>query len=116
MKERLTNQKWSDDIDLTQEYGYQHIYKRLYEYEDLEEQGLIVRLPCKVGDTIYYISNKSPITGNRVCYVHKVKGYYFDGNNLYYDLGIFREKVGSKNICFTAEEAEATLKELRGGV
>lgn len=24
---RLTNQKWSKDIDLTQELGYSHIYK-----------------------------------------------------------------------------------------
>ena len=23
------------------------------QYEDMEEQGLLVRLPCKVGDTIY---------------------------------------------------------------
>ena len=30
--------------------------KKLKEYEDLEEQGLLLRLPCKVGDTIYEIS------------------------------------------------------------
>ena len=29
--------------------------KKLKEYEDAEEQGLLLRLPCKVGDTIYYI-------------------------------------------------------------
>ena len=29
---------------------------RLAEYEDAEEQGLLVRLPCKVGDTVYDIS------------------------------------------------------------
>ena len=29
---------------------------RLAEYEDMEEQGLLVRLPCKVGDTVYDIS------------------------------------------------------------
>lgn len=27
--------------------------KKLADYEDLEEQGLLVRLPCKVGDTVY---------------------------------------------------------------
>lgn len=27
--------------------------ERLKEYEDLEEQGRLVKLPCKVGDTIY---------------------------------------------------------------
>jgi len=50
---RLTNRKaWSDDIDLTQELGYKHIYQRLAEYENLEEQGLLVKLPCKVGDMV----------------------------------------------------------------
>ena len=29
--------------------------ERLKEYEDLEEQGLLLRLPCKVGDTVYCI-------------------------------------------------------------
>ena len=32
------------------------IAEKLKEYEDLEEQGLLLRLPCKVGDTVYYIS------------------------------------------------------------
>lgn len=29
------------------------VVDRLASYEDLEEQGLLVRLPCKVGDTVY---------------------------------------------------------------
>lgn len=28
---------------------------RLAEYEDAEEQGLLVRLPCKLGDTVYRV-------------------------------------------------------------
>ena len=28
---------------------------KLAEYEDLEEQGLLLRLPCKVGDTVFPI-------------------------------------------------------------
>lgn len=39
---RLTNQKWSEDIDLTQELGYSHIYKGLYELEDKIENGTLV--------------------------------------------------------------------------
>ncbi len=27
--------------------------EKLAEYEDLEEQGLLLKLPCKVGDTVY---------------------------------------------------------------
>ena len=44
MKEykRLTNQKWSKDIDLAQELGYSYIYKRLYELEDKIENGTLV--------------------------------------------------------------------------
>ena len=43
---RLTKQKWSKDIDLTQELGYSHIYKRLYELEDKIENGTLIELPC----------------------------------------------------------------------
>lgn len=28
---------------------------KLAEYEDLEEQGMLLRLPCKVGDTVFPI-------------------------------------------------------------
>ena len=44
---RLTGQKWTDDIDLTKEYGYSYIYKRLYELEDKIMNGTLVELPCK---------------------------------------------------------------------
>ena len=36
------------------------VYKKLKEYEDLEEQGLLIRLPCKIGDTIYFIYKDCP--------------------------------------------------------
>ena len=29
--------------------------QKLAEYEDAEEQGLLVRLPCKVGDRVYFL-------------------------------------------------------------
>lgn len=51
---RLTNQKWSDDIDLTQEFGYSHIYKRLYELEDKIEGGTLQELP-KIGQILYAV-------------------------------------------------------------
>ena len=31
--------------------------EKLARYEDLEEQGLLLKLPCKVGDTIYRIED-----------------------------------------------------------
>ena len=42
--ERLTHQKYDENIDLTQEYGYSYIYKRLYELEDKIEAGILVEL------------------------------------------------------------------------
>ena len=32
---------------------YTKIYNRLAKYEDEEESGIIIRIPCKVGDTLY---------------------------------------------------------------
>ena len=31
------------------------VYHKLKEYEDLEERGLLIRLPCKVGDDVWTI-------------------------------------------------------------
>ena len=58
---RLTNQKWSEDIDLTQELGYSYIYKRLAELEDKIEAGTLVELPCKIGDVMYEVIEGMPI-------------------------------------------------------
>ena len=35
--------------------NYEKLLNKLGEYEDLEEQGLLLRLPCKVGDYLYSI-------------------------------------------------------------
>lgn len=35
--------------------------EKLKEYEDLEEQGRLIKLPCKVGDTVYVDSTILPI-------------------------------------------------------
>lgn len=29
------------------------VYRKLKEYEDLEEQGRLIKFPCKVGDTVW---------------------------------------------------------------
>lgn len=33
-------------------------YNKLMEYEDAEEQGLLVRLPCRIGSTVYRVVEK----------------------------------------------------------
>ena len=37
------------------------ICEKLGKYEDLEEQGRLIKLPCKVGDTVYLIKNSETI-------------------------------------------------------
>lgn len=62
---------------LSGEYLYPAIEK-LAEYEDLEEQGLLVRLPCKVGDIVYVDSAILPIE-DMECYEdidNKIPSYF----------------------------------------
>lgn len=40
------------------------MYDKLAAYEDAEEQGLLVRLPCKVGDTVYEVSVNTEACGD----------------------------------------------------
>ena len=40
-------------LDSSKLPSYESIYEKLRKYEDVEEQGLLVKLPCKVGDTVY---------------------------------------------------------------
>ena len=47
----------SDGIKYVPKYDdkYFEILNKLGEYEDAEEQGLLLRLPCKVGDAVYSV-------------------------------------------------------------
>ena len=118
-------------------YGYGDVYvrrndyvtasKKLCEYEDLEEQGLLLRLPCKVGDTVYCIYERYTkcseneqefdeyscqgcecleCDSHKELYVQSQKAYslYWIVSNL---------KRFGKTVFLTQAEAEAKLKELR---
>lgn len=80
-------------------YDYKNLLiEKLGKYEDLEEQGRIIKLPCKVGDTVYFIKDSETI-------VEREADMIF--------IGVFWEEFGKKWFP-TREEAEAKLKELRG--
>lgn len=66
---------------------------KLAEYEDAEEQGLILRLPCKVGDTVY----RAYTIPSRIVIKKK------------FDLSMV-DSFG-KTVFLTKEEAEQALKE-----
>lgn len=102
--------------------------RKFKEYEDLEERGRLVKLPCKVGDTVYCIFNRyTKCTFNneefdeyncqgceyecdskKENYVQDMKAYslHWIVTNL--------KKFG-KTAFLTKSESEAKLKELRGG-
>lgn len=80
-------------------YDYKNLLiERLGKYEDLEEQGRLVKLPCKVGDTVYLIKDSETITECKADMVF---------------IGVLWEEFG-KEWFPTRDEAEAKLKELRG--
>ena len=89
------------------------VYFKLKEYEDLEEQGRLVKLPRKVGDTIYGL-HKAMVCelDTETIGISKMPSgeilYLIDGWEL--DKGDF-----GKTVFLTKSEAEAKLKELRGG-
>ena len=68
---------------------------KLARYEDLEEQGLLLKLPCKVGDTVYLIKSDGKV-------VPRTADMQF--------LGVLWDDYG-KEWFLTQEEAEAKLKE-----
>lgn len=94
---------------------------RLKSYEDAEEQGLLLRPPCKVGDTLYRVNKgaKEPVIMMRVIQLY-VKQLHKDRTVIRIDAindndmdesCYFLEDIGEK-VFFTREEAEAKLKEM----
>lgn len=84
--------------------------RKLKEYEDLEEQGRLIKLPCKIGTEVYNttwwddVQEKVVVKGKtyyRTVHKHKVSKSIFD----YRDIKEF-----GKTVFLTKEEAEAKLK------
>ena len=67
-----------------------------------EQDGLLVALPCKVGDKVYQID------AERV-YESEVKGIIYDAGHIDFD-----ERAIGKTVFLTREEAEAALAQ-KGG-
>lgn len=98
------------------------LYGKLKPYADAEEQGRLVILPCKAGDTVYYLTG-NPIlaSGYHFNRVESTKciGFYWDREGLQICLYMPHGNHGTygrygKSIFLTREEAEAALKGGRG--
>mgnify|MGYP000064253904 FL=1 len=100
------------------------VVDRLASYEDLEEQGLLVRLPCKVGDTVYRVNAgaKQPIIPMTVSEIHFL--CYKNERAVRFD-AIGKEDMGEscyrledigRIVFLTREEAEKKLEELKNEI
>lgn len=100
-----------------QEEQYAEWLEELKSYKDLEEQGLFVRLPCKVGDTLYCIDNGIV----ELLIVNSFRIYNF--NRIEIDF----ENASGFTLCtfsgeldegyfLTYEEAEKKLEEMKNGL
>lgn len=98
--------------------------EKLKSYEDAEEQGRLVKLPCKVGDVVYRINigaMKPAIPLRVVEYRFKIVGNCIREKICCSDdflckqpsIIYYAEDIGNK-VFLTKSEAEAKLKELRG--
>lgn len=116
---RLTS-KLNMDRRFIQSDKLELMLDKLAEYEDLEEQGRLVRLPCKVGDTVYFI--KSMFTLLRKPQECQIENWSMYANGAikfvtkYKDVGektFYEESIG-KTVFLTLEEAEKALEKEMG--
>ena len=90
--------------------------EQLKYYKDAEEQGLLMKLPCKVGDTVWFV-------GNDFVNDYEVRRYIIDETGVDC-IQIAKEIDGrdywnsfsidnfNKTVFLTKEEAEQKLKEM----
>lgn len=86
-----------------------HLAEKLCEYEDLEEQGRLPKLPCKVGDTVYYINPNENTINELVVYSFDIRPLQHFACD-YMGARLNFNQFG-KTVFLTREEAEAKLKE-----
>ena len=92
------------------------LLEELKSYKEAEEQGLLVRLPCKVGDSLYCIVNgevkklKVHSFGIPAFGITDIEFKYVDGFKILRFIG----KLG-KTVFLTREEAEKKLEEMKNG-
>lgn len=95
-----------DGLDTVDWLGIYGVIDKLAEYEDMEEQGLLLKLPCKCGSTVYKIDSiKYYDNWNKPCY-----------DKAYVRKTIFRLDMLSsidKSIFLTKEKADSVLERLK---
>lgn len=90
--------------------------EELKSYKDAEEQGLLVRLQCKVGDTVY-VPTRNFVSELRITMVSvNMQEAYFSwmlNSGIYPNLDGFSKSKLGKSVFLTREEAEKKLDEMK---
>ena len=85
-------------------------------YKEAEEQGLLVRLPCKVGD-IVYVPTRNFVSELRITMVsvnmHEAYFSWMLNSGIYPNLDGFSKSKLGKSVFLTREEAEKKLDEMK---
>lgn len=89
------------------------------EYKALEEQGLLFRLSCAIGSTVWFV-------GNEIVNDYEIRRYIVDESGI--DCIQIAKKIDGrdywnsfdiddfgKTVFFTKEQAEAALEKMKGG-
>lgn len=129
--ERLTKKGFNFTTDFIKRdidsWSISQCLKKLQEYEDLEEQGRLIKFPCKVGDMLYYPDKEFniiiPVRLTEIVIkfndLDTTSCQYnccsFDECGDFYEDYEFDANDFGKSVFLTKSEAEAKLKELRGG-
>ena len=126
LTERIDNVPDGESGVWVKEHDYVSAAEKLAEYEDLEEQGMLIKLPCMVGDIVWDNDYGRPCAytitafsfGECEGYIDEpvatkeVVFYYTNSNGSI--TGSFAESEIGKSVFLSKFEAEAKLKELRG--
>lgn len=86
---------------------------RLATYEDAEEHGLLIRLPCKVGACAYYINPFDEIEKGKITMIQqKADGTWKFRFSTSFSHDVTKDDLG-KTVFFTREEAEKALEGMK---
>lgn len=109
-------------IGLQEENKY--LKKELSSYRQAEEQGLLLRLPCKVGDTVYWVNSYHDETGRKKinsvqvqCYTWWLThGFCVKIANLFEEIPCVDKAITEfgKTLFLTREAAEEALQKGAG--
>ena len=103
-----------------------NVMRKLAEYEDLEEQGLLLRLPCKIGDIVYIIHDNfikemrityfcSATRAQHILFYAECTEQHEDcdcGNQSCCGIRFDDYNMAERHIYLTREAAESALREI----